>query len=113
MTERIIGFLITFGQGSTAPAGSPAGPMQFIVSMGPMILIFVIMYLLLIRPQQKRTREHSEMVTRLKTGDRIVTNGGIHGKVTGAKEETLMIEVADRVEVEVSRAAIARVLAKE
>jgi len=113
MAERILGTLITFGAVSGAPGGAPAGPMQFIVSMGPMILIFVIMYLLLIRPQQKRTREHGEMVTRLKAGDRVVTNGGIHGKVTGAKEETLMVEVADKVELEVSRAAIARVLAKE
>jgi len=87
--------------------------MQFLVSMGPMLLIFAIMYLLLIRPQQKRARDHSEMVTRLKAGDRVVTNGGLHGTVTGAKEDTLMIEVADKVELEVSRAAISRVTTKE
>lgn len=113
MIERILGGLVTLGTASGAPGGAPAGPMSFIVSMGPMVLIFAIMYMLLIRPQQKRAREHTELVTRLKAGDQVVTNGGIHGKITGAKEETLMVEVADKVEVEVSRAAISRVLAKE
>ena len=92
---------------------TPAGPANFILSMGPMILIFVIMYLLLIRPQQKKAKEHREMVNRLKAGDKVITSGGIYGTVTGAKDKTLMVAIADNVEVEVSRTSVAGVLEQE
>ena len=84
------------------------GPQQLIASFMPMILIFVIMYLLLIRPQQTKAKEHRELLRQLKVGDRIVTNGGIHGTITGVQDKTLLVEVADKVEIEVARGAIAR-----
>jgi len=69
----------------------------------PLILMFVIFYFLLIRPQQKKTKEHRQMISNLKKGDRIVTSGGIHGRITGMDEVTLTVEIADRVRVKVAR----------
>ena len=73
----------------------------------PIILMFVIFYFLLIRPQQKRNKEHKEMITNLKKGDRIITNGGIYGRITGMDESTLTVEIADKVRVKVARGNIA------
>jgi len=69
----------------------------------PLILMFVIFYFMLIRPQQKRTKEHRQMVSNLKKGDRIVTSGGIHGRITGMDDATLTVEIADKVRVKVAR----------
>lgn len=68
--------------------------------------MFVIFYFLLIRPQQKKAKEHREMIGNLKKGDRIITGGGLHGKVTGLDENTLTVEIADRVRVKVNRGSI-------
>ncbi len=69
----------------------------------PLILMFVIFYFLLIRPQQKKTKEHRQMISNLKKGDRIVTSGGIHGRITGMDESTITVEIADKVRVKVVR----------
>jgi preprotein translocase subunit YajC len=65
--------------------------------------MFVIFYFLLIRPQQKKTKEHRQMISNLKKGDRIVTSGGIHGRITGMDESTITVEIADKVRVKVVR----------
>jgi len=72
----------------------------------PIILMFVIFYFLLIRPQQKRQKEHRSMITNLKKGDRIITSGGLHGRITGIDETTLTVEIADKVRVKVARANV-------
>jgi len=72
----------------------------------PLILMFVIFYFLLIRPQQKRTKDHRAMIANLKKGDRIITSGGIHGRITGMDEATLTVEIADKVRVKVARANV-------
>lgn len=69
----------------------------------PLIIMFAIFYFLLIRPQQKRNKEHREMVANLKKGDRIITSGGIHGKITGVADGVLTVEIADKVRVKVNR----------
>ena len=69
----------------------------------PLILMFVIFFFLLIRPQQKKTKEHRQMISNLKKGDRIVTSGGIHGRITGMDESTITVEIADKVRVKVAR----------
>lgn len=88
-------------------AGSPAGDFSFFL---PMIAIFLIFYLLLIRPQQRRQKEHEKMLTEIEKGDSVVTSGGIHGKVTGVTDDVLTVEIAalkgERVRVKVSRARI-------
>jgi len=75
----------------------------------PFILIFVIMYMILIRPQQKRNKEHQELVKRLKAGDEVVTAGGLHGRISGVGEQTLKVKLADNVEVELSRGSVSLV----
>ncbi|MBT3287119.1 MAG: preprotein translocase subunit YajC [Victivallales bacterium] len=93
------------------PGGSQAPPAW--LQMGPMVLIFVVMYLVLIRPQQKRQKEHRELVSRLKAGDRIVTNGGIYGTIVGVKDTSVMVEVAKGVEIEVIRSAVNTVVTEK
>ena len=79
----------------------------------PLILIFAIMYFLLIRPQQKKVKEHHNMVAALRRGDQVVTQGGLIGKVTKVKEENeIEVEVATGVKVRVVQNTIAQVLSK-
>ena len=76
----------------------------------PMVLIFMIFYLLLIRPQQKRQKQQEALLKSIEKGDHVVTAGGLHGKVTGVTDDTLTIEIAalkgERVRVKVARAKI-------
>ena len=79
----------------------------------PIILIFVIMYFLLIRPQQKKIKEHKNMVDSLRRGDQVLTQGGIVGKITKVKEgEEIEVELAKDVKVSVIRSTIVNVLSK-
>lgn len=99
--------LLIFAQ-ATAPGGTPQQQNIF-MSMMPLIFIFVIFYFLLIRPQQKKAKEHAKLVSSLKTGDEVVTSAGIHGVISNVKEKTVIVKIADNVKVEFDRAAIASV----
>ena len=81
-------------------------------SLLPLVLIFVVFYFLLIRPQQKKAKAHREMLKVLRRGDRIVTSGGLIGKITRVTENELTVEIADDVRVRVARGMISDVLAK-
>ncbi len=77
----------------------------------PMICVFAIMYFVVLRPQQQQRKKLQEMVENMKTGDAVVTTGGIHGIVSNMKDgNTLMLKVADNVRIEVDKSAIASVL---
>ncbi len=90
-------------------AGGLGGAGQFL----PLILIFAIMYFLLIRPQQKKMKEHKAMVSSLRRGDQVVTQGGIMGKVTKVKEDgEVEVEIATGVKVRVVQSTIATVTSK-
>ncbi|EAP75167.1 MULTISPECIES: preprotein translocase subunit YajC [Roseovarius] len=78
----------------------------------PLILIFAIMYFLLIRPQQKKVKEHRAMVEALRKGDRVVTQGGLIGKVSRVQDGELEVELAPNVKVRVLRHAISEVRSK-
>ncbi|MCV2889570.1 preprotein translocase subunit YajC [Ruegeria aquimaris] len=79
----------------------------------PLILIFAIMYFLLIRPQQKKVKEHQAMVAALRRGDQVITQGGLVGKVVKVKDDgELEVEIAEGVKVRVIKATIAQVLSK-
>ena len=78
----------------------------------PLILIFVVFYFLLIRPQQKRQKEHKAMVEALSNGDEVVTSGGILGKITDVSEQFVSVEVADGVVLKVQRHTVGAVLPK-
>jgi preprotein translocase subunit YajC len=95
----LFGIAYAMGQGGGAAGNGAAGFTGFI----PLILMFVIFYFLLIRPQQKKTKEHREMIASLKKGDRIITSGGIYGRITGLDDSTLTVEIADKVRVKVAR----------
>ncbi|NNF99757.1 MAG: preprotein translocase subunit YajC [Desulfobacteraceae bacterium] len=90
------------GQSGAGGQGGAGGFASFI----PIILMFVIFYFLLIRPQQKKAKEHREMVSALKKGDRVVTSGGLHGRITGVSDNTLTVEIAEKVRVKISRANV-------
>lgn len=94
-----------------AQAATPAQPQQpnILVSMMPLIFIFVIFYFLLIRPQQKRQKEHEKLVASIKTGDDVITSAGIHGTVANVKDKTVIIRVADNVKMEFDRSAVVSV----
>lgn len=98
-----------FAQGTSA-----AGGVDMIIQLVPFILIFVIMWFLIIRPQQKRVREHQEMIKNVRRGDTIVTTGGIIGKVTKVVDGTpdIDVEIANGVNVKVARAMISEVRTK-
>ncbi|MCW6506694.1 preprotein translocase subunit YajC [Lichenifustis flavocetrariae] len=102
-------FTSAFAQTPGALGGS-ADIIQFVV---PMVAVLGIMYVLILRPQQKRTKDHQAMITAVRRGDTIVTTGGLIGKVTKATEPTeLELEIAPNVRVRVSRAMISEVRAK-
>jgi len=85
--------------GGAAASGNASGIASFL----PLILMFVIFYFLLIRPHQKKAKEHRQMVADLKKGDRIITSGGLYGRITGLDDATLTVEIADKVRVKVAR----------
>lgn len=88
--------------------------MEGIASLVPLILVFLIMYFLLIRPQQRKLKEHQAMVSALRRGDQVVTSGGIVGRVTKVKdgENELEVEIAPNVNVRVVRSTIQSVVSK-
>ena len=94
--------------------GQPGQPGNIWGMMTPMILIFVIMYFLIIRPQAKRQKEHQKMLSALEKGDQVVTAGGIYGTVVGIKEKDsiVIVKIADNVKIEVARSSIERKLEK-
>ena len=90
-----------------SPSQNPAGGIGFFV---PLIFIFVIMYFVMLRPQKKRQQEQQRLISALKTGDRVVTNAGIHGLISNVKEATVIVKVADNVKIEMEKSAITNVL---
>jgi preprotein translocase subunit YajC len=98
---------------ATPAYAQAAGGGSAFASFIPLILIFAIMYFLLIRPQQKKAKEHQQMVAALRRGDLVVTQGGIIGKVSKVKDDNeVEVEIADGVKVRVVRDTIAQVINK-
>jgi preprotein translocase subunit YajC len=95
-------FLINNAWAQDAPATSTGGIAQFL----PLIILFVVFYLFLIRPQMKRQKDQKNMVEALAKGDEIATNGGLLGKITDLGENFIVIEVAKDVQVKVQRHAV-------
>lgn len=97
----------------TAPAAAAGGDMQSsLMSMLPLVLMFVVLYFVMIRPQMKKAKEHKAMIEALSKGDEVATAGGILGKVTKLGEGFIDIEVANGVEVHLQRSAVVQVLPK-
>src|SRR5438067_8023555 len=91
----------------------PFGSDNIVVQLLPFVLIFVIMYFLILRPQQKRTKEHQDLVKNLRRGDTVITSGGLVGKVTKVvDDEQIEVEIADGVRVRQVRSMVSGVRAK-
>jgi preprotein translocase subunit YajC len=99
----------TFLAQAAAPAASPNPLASFV----PIILIFIIMYFLLFRPQMKRQKEQAKLVASVKTGDHVITASGIHGIISNVKDRTVMVKIADNVKVEMDKSAIASVASSD
>jgi preprotein translocase subunit YajC len=97
----------------TAPAAAAGGDMQSsLMSMLPLVLMFVVLYFVMIRPQMKKQKEHRSMIDALAKGDEIATAGGLLGKVTKLGDSHLSLEIANGVEVQLQRSAVVQVLPK-
>ncbi len=101
-------FLISDAMAQNAPAAGAGG----LLSFAPLLIIFVLFYFLLIRPQQKRTKQHKEMVEGIAKGDEIVTSGGALGKVTDTGDNFITVEIADGVSIKVQRHMVAQLMPK-
>lgn len=89
---------------AAAPAGGGAGGFA---SFLPLILIFVVFYFLLIRPQQKQAKQHQAFLNDLKKGQKVITKGGIYGEIVGITDAVLTLEIADNIQIKVDRGSIA------
>ncbi|MBW1705556.1 MAG: preprotein translocase subunit YajC [Deltaproteobacteria bacterium] len=104
----MINLAYAMGGGGGAAGGQSGGFGAFV----PLILMFAIFYFLLIRPQQKKAKQHRELLSALKKGDRVVSSGGLHGVITGMSDDIVTMEIAPKVRVKVSRASISGVASK-
>ncbi len=91
-------------------AGANAGKGNMLMTIVPFVLIFVVFYFFLIRPQNKKQKETEKMIAALKKGDKVVTIGEIQGVVTNTKEETIVIRVDDNAKIEINRSAVSAVI---
>jgi len=94
---------VAYAMGSKGAGGGVGGGLEVLALP---LLFFGIFYLLVFRPQQKQAKKLREFLQNLKVGDRVVTSGGIHGEITGLTDTTATLEIADRVRVKVTRAAV-------
>lgn len=99
-------FFITDAYAMGAPqqnSGQAGGIEGFVMSLLPLILIFVVFYLLLIRPQQKKAKEHRQMLDNIKKGDKVITTGGIYGVIDAVGVETFTIKIGENIKIKVGK----------
>lgn len=102
---------LAFAMG-TPPGGAAGGGQSAITSLIPLVIMFGIFYFLLIRPQQKKAKEHKALLDALKKGDQVVTAGGMHGKITSVEDNVVTIEVANNVNIKFNKGHVAAVIDK-
>ena len=101
--------LISTAHAQTAATTDPTGGLMQLL---PIILMFVVLYFLMIRPQMKRTKEHKALIEALAKGDEVVTGGGIAGRITKVSENFIGLEIANAVEIQVQKQAVTLLLPK-
>ena len=99
-----------YAMGGATEGGQQPNP---IASFLPFVLMFLVLYLLILRPQMKKQKNQQRMIDELEKNDEIVTSGGIHGTILNIKDDILVVKIADNVKIEISRAAVSRVKNKE
>ncbi|MBF0321139.1 MAG: preprotein translocase subunit YajC [Nitrospirae bacterium] len=100
---------LAWAMGAPPPSGQAAGAPDMFMSFLPLIVIFAIFYLLLIRPQQKKAKEHREMLGNIKKGDKVITTGGLYGLVESVGDNTVMLKISENVKVKLGKTFIATV----
>ena len=100
----------TFMHTIAAAAANPNGASAILIGIAPWLLIFVIFYVLMIRPQQQRVKQHQAAIAAIKKGDEVITGGGIRGKVTKVTDDEAEVEIAQNVRVRVLKSTISHVL---
>ena len=95
-----------------AQTAAAAGPMDSIMQFLPIILMFVVLYFLMVRPQMKKTKEHKALLDALSKGDEVVTQGGLAGRITKVGDDFVSISIAENVEIQMQTPAISLVLPK-
>ncbi len=108
--EVIILIDIAYAMGTGGGAGGQGGGFGALV---PLILMFAIFYFLLIRPQQKKQKHHRQMLGSLRKGDRVITSGGLYGRITGITDTVVTLEISEKVRVKVGRTNIAGLVQAE
>lgn len=107
MNANLIQYLITMAAPQAGEAGQQGSPYSSLILLGAMFAIF---YFVLIRPQQKKVKEHQAMVNNLQKGAEVLTNGGIIGRVTNIADDVVTLQVADNVKIKFQKASISQVL---
>jgi preprotein translocase subunit YajC len=99
-------FGIALAQTPAPAAPATGGGMNSILGFLPIILILAVLYFLMILPQQRRQKKHTQMLEQIKRGDRVVLGAGIHGIVSNVKEQTFLVKVAENTELEIDKSAV-------
>ena len=95
-----------------AQTAAAAGPMDSVMQFLPIILMFAVLYFLMVRPQMKKAKEHKALVAALAKGDEVVTQAGIAGRIAKVGDDFISVEIAEKVEVQIQKSAVALVLPK-
>ncbi|MBF0591413.1 MAG: preprotein translocase subunit YajC [Nitrospirae bacterium] len=98
---------LAWAMGQPPGGGGQGGSGDIVMSLLPIFVIFIIFYLLLIRPQQKKAKEHSDMLQTIKKGDKVITSSGIYGLVEAVSERTVTLKIAENVKVKFAKSHIA------
>jgi len=89
-----------------------AAPQGSLIDLWPLVVIFIAFYFLLIRPQQKKQKAHSEMVAALQVGDEVMTAGGILGRITGVSDHYAVVQISDNTEIKIQKSSVSQVVPK-
>ena len=109
----MLGLAFAMGAPAGGSAGGPAGMFAQFQGLIPLVFMFAIFYFLLIRPQQKKAKEHRALLDALKKGDQVVTAGGMHGKVSALDDQVVTLEIAPGVNVRINKGFIATITKKD
>lgn len=105
----MFGLAFAMGGAPGGAAGGPGGGMAAFQQIIPLVFMFAIFYFLLIRPQQKKAKEHKAMLESMKKGDNVITAGGVHAKVTAVDNDIVTLEIANNVNIKITKSYIAAI----
>jgi preprotein translocase subunit YajC len=105
----MFGLAFAMGGAPGGAAGGAGGGMAAFQQVIPLVFMFAIFYFLLIRPQQKKAKEHKALLESMKKGDNVITAGGVHGKITAVENEIVTLEIANNVNIKITKSYIAAI----